>query len=66
MPVCCNAVLVTIHIVCINLALYIYCYEIIVLYLLYLICFFLNKFMYNAFEQALSMKRALYKFGIII
>ena len=25
-----------------------------------------HKFMYSAFEQALSMKRALYKFGIII
>ena len=51
-----------------NLALYIYYYEIIVLYLLYLIClvFFLHKFMYNASEQALRMKRALHKFGIII
>ena len=27
--------------------------------------FFFHKFMYSAFEQALSLKRALYKFGII-
>ena len=27
---------------------------------------YLYEFMYSAFEQALSMKRALYKFGIII
>jgi len=49
-----------------NLALYIYCYEIIVLYLLYLICFCPHKFMNSAFGLALSMKRVLYKFGIII
>jgi len=28
--------------------------------------FVLHKFRYNAFERALNMKRALYKFGIII
>ena len=27
---------------------------------------FFHKFMYSAFEQSLSMKRVLYKFGIII
>ena len=28
--------------------------------------FFLHKFVYSDLEQALSMKRALYKFGIVI
>ena len=48
-----------------KLTLYIYCHEIIVVYLLYLIYMFSYVYV-QRFEQALSMKRALYKFGILI
>ena len=45
-----------------NLALYIYCHIIFVISYIYVF----HKFKYSTFEQALSMNRALYKFGIII